>query len=65
MLSTSEVYKMMRSTENIIYLDILYTLYGGGKRPCEVLNLKIDDVYWVRYMIHIKGGKGKKDKYVI
>ncbi len=64
-LSISEVDKMMRSIENTKHLAILYTLYGGGMRLGEVLNLKIDDVYWERDQIHVKGGKGKKDRYVM
>lgn len=64
-LSISEVDKMMRSIENTKHLAILYTLYGGGMRLGEVLNLKIDDVYWEREQIHVKGGKGKKDRYVM
>ncbi len=64
-LSISEVDKMMRSTENTKHLAILYTLYGGGMRLGEVLNLKIDDVYWDRDQIHVKSAKGKKDRYVM
>lgn len=64
-LSIQDVDKMLRCTENIKHLAILYTLYGGGLRLGEVLNLKIDDVYWDRDQIHVKNAKGKKDRYIM
>lgn len=51
---------MMRSIKNTKHLAILYTLYGGGMRLGEVLNLKIDDVYWEREQIHVKGVRAKR-----
>ncbi len=41
------------------------TSYSGGFRISEVLNLKIDDIDSDRMLIHIREGKGKKDRYTL
>jgi integrase/recombinase XerD len=39
-------------------------LYGCGLRRFELLNIKIQDVDIDRKMLHIREGKGRKDRYV-
>ena len=64
-LSMGEVERMLASTANLKHLSILYLLYGAGLRRAEVLNLRVQDVYWERNQILIKAGKGKKDRMVM
>jgi site-specific recombinase XerD len=41
------------------------TLYATGARRAEVAHLKISDIDSQRMVIHIRGGKGRKDRDVI
>ncbi|NOT37127.1 MAG: tyrosine-type recombinase/integrase [Saprospiraceae bacterium] len=63
-LSVQEVDRLLSMTENVKHLAILYTLYGDGIRLGELLSVRIEDILWDRNQIHIKSGKGKKDRYV-
>jgi site-specific recombinase XerD len=44
---------------------LLMTLYATGARRAEVARLKISDVDSERMVIHIQGGKGRKDRDVM
>ena len=63
-LSIEEVDRILRGTENLKHVCILYTLYGHGLRLNEILNLRIQDVHWDRNQLFVKSGKGNKDRYV-
>jgi site-specific recombinase XerD len=63
-LSKEEVRQVLVCTRNIKHKAILTTIYGAGLRVGELLNLRIGDVDPNRLQIHVKGGKGKKDRYV-
>jgi len=43
----------------------LLVLYGAGVRREELIQLKIDDIDSGRMLIHIRQGKGKKDRKVM
>jgi integrase/recombinase XerD len=49
---------------NIKHICILYVLYGCGLRLKELLDITLDDVWWDRNQLFIRGGKGKKDRVV-
>jgi Site-specific recombinase XerD len=40
-------------------------IYSGGLRVSEVIKLKIEDTDVERKLIHIRGGKGRKDRYTL
>ena len=44
---------------------ILLTLYGTGARRAELTRLKISDIDSKRMVIHVEGGKGRKDRDVM
>jgi len=43
---------------------LIALMYGCGLRRSELLNIKIPDIDLDRKMLHIKEGKGRKDRYV-
>ncbi len=64
-LSVKEVDNILRSINNLKHLCVLYTIYGGGLRLSEVINLRVQDVLWDRNQVQIKAGKGNKDRMVM
>ena len=53
-----KLFQCMRSTN----LLMAKTIYGGGLRLQECLNLRIKDVDFNRYRLVVRGGKGNKDR---
>lgn len=49
---------------NIKHKGILSLTYSVGLRVSEIVNLKIEDIDSKRMLIHIKNGKGRKDRLV-
>jgi site-specific recombinase XerD len=64
-LSPQEVSKIISVTTNIKHKAILLTIYSAGLRLSEVINLKVGDIDSDRMKIHIRQGKGKKDRFVM
>lgn len=64
-LSKRDVKQILDATENIKHKAILSTIYSGGLRISELLNLKIADIDSGRMTIRIKQAKGKKDREVM
>ena len=64
MLSKYEVKKLFRVTNNLKHKIALQLTYGMGLRVSEVVNLKLNDIDSKRMVVHLKGAKGKKDRYV-
>ncbi len=63
-LTKEEVREMINSLDNIKHKLILKVLYGCGLRVGEVVNLKKEDLNFEENLIHIKLGKGKRDRFV-
>jgi len=51
--------------KNLKHKAIFMTIYGGGLRISEVLNLKIIDIDSKQMRIFVRDGKGEKDRYTI
>jgi len=64
-LDKSEVLSIIRCIKNIKHKCLISLLYSAGLRRNEIIQLKIEDINSQRMMIHIKGAKGKKDRYTI
>ena len=41
------------------------TAYAGGLRLSEVARLRVEDIDSARMVIHVRQGKGHKDRYVM
>ncbi|MCI1779241.1 MAG: tyrosine-type recombinase/integrase [Bacteroidales bacterium] len=62
-LSEEEVASIINVTINLKHKAILMTIYSGGLRISEAVNLKIKDIDSKRMQIRIEQGKGRKDRY--
>jgi integrase/recombinase XerD len=63
-LSEDEVARLIESASTSYHRVILMTLYGTGLRREELSRLKLSDVDSQRMVIHVRQGKGNKDRDV-
>ena len=63
-LSRDEVSSVLSAVSNLKHRIILMTLYATGARISEALALQTRDVDSRRMVVHIRHGKGAKDRYV-
>jgi integrase/recombinase XerD len=61
-LSEEEVARLIESAATSYHRVILMTLYGAGLRREELCRLKVTDVDSQRMVIHVRQGKGHKDR---
>ena len=64
-LSQEEVALLIDAASTPFHHTILMTLYATGIRNAEVTRLKISDIDSRRMVIHVQGGKGRKDRDVM
>lgn len=64
-LSGTEVTQVLLAIDSIKYRAIIMTAYAAGMRLFEACKLQISDIDSKRGLIHIRMGKGKKDRYVM
>ena len=63
-LSPGEVTTLIESASNLMHRAILMTLYSTGMRRAELCQLKVSDIDKERMVIHIRQGKGQRDRDV-
>jgi integrase/recombinase XerD len=63
-LSQEEVAQLIDSANNLLDYAMLMTLYASGMRRAELTRLKIEDIDSQRMIIHIRQGKGNRDRDV-
>jgi site-specific recombinase XerD len=64
-LSEEEVLRILQVTCNLKHRVILMLTYACGLRVSEVAALKVEDLDLDRKLVHIRGAKGKKDRYTL
>src|SRR5213080_3597058 len=64
-LSQEEVARLIDAAEMPFHCILLMTLYATGARRAEVAHLKVSDIDSQRMVVHIRGGKGRKDRDVM
>lgn len=57
-------YEAVWKSNNIMHMIMIKLLIYTGIRNSELVNIKIEDIDLSSLKIHIKQGKGKKDRYV-
>ena len=63
-LAEAEIVSLVKKTANLKHRALLMTAYAAGLRVSELVALRLNDIDSKRMMIHIHGGKGKKDRMV-
>lgn len=63
--SEEEIISILKATTNLKHKAILMTIYSGGLRISELVNMKIKDIDSKRMQIRVEQGKGKKDRYTL
>jgi site-specific recombinase XerD len=64
-LSQEEVLSFFERIRSVKYKAMIATAYAAGLRISEVCALRITDIDSRRMRIHIRSGKGKRDRYVM
>jgi integrase/recombinase XerD len=64
-LSREEVERLIAGAATPLHRVWLLTLYATGMRRDELVHLKIADIDSARMLIHIRQGKGRKDRDVV
>ena len=63
-LSSDEISRMINATREARYQTFILTTYSMGLRLGETLNLRVGDIDSRYPRVHIRQGKGQKDRYV-
>lgn len=64
-LSGTEVTRLLEAVRLPKYRAILLTAYASGMRVSEVCALRMDAIDTARMLIHVRGGKGGRDRFVM
>jgi len=63
-LSREEVKRLFKVTTCVKHRVLIAFLYGCGLRCFEVRHIRLEDIDFDRKMLHVRQGKGKKERYV-
>jgi site-specific recombinase XerD len=64
-LSQDEVARLIDAALTPLHRAVLMTLYATGLRRAELTRLKVTDIDTERMVIHVLGGRGRKDRDVM
>src|SRR5262245_65937878 len=64
-LSADEMARFLDALQNPKHRALLMTAYAGGLRLSEVAHLRVEDIDSARMVIHVRQGKGHKDRDVM
>jgi integrase/recombinase XerD len=64
-LSPEELRRFFQAARSLKQRTLLLTMYAGGLRVSEAVNLEVKDIDSKRMVLHIRSGKGQKDRMVM
>lgn len=64
-LSRDEVGRFLQAVYNVKHRTAFATIYAAGLRVSEAVALTIHDIDSARMVIHVRQGKGRKDRFVM
>jgi integrase len=63
-LTQDEAVRLIDAASNLFHRAMLMTVYSTGMRRAEMCQLKVEDIDSDRMLIHIRQGKGRRDRDV-
>jgi site-specific recombinase XerD len=63
-LSVEEAARLIEAADGLYHRTMVMMLYSTGMRSAELLQLQVPDIDSRRMLIHIRQGKGGRDRYV-
>ena len=63
-LTIEETWRLINTVRKLRYRVFFLTVYSMGLRLGEGLQLEVGDIDAARHRVHVRLGKGKKDRYV-
>ena len=63
-LTQEEAVRLIDAASNLFHRAMLMTVYSTGMRRAEMCQLKVEDIDSDRMLIHIRQGKGRRDRDV-
>src|SRR3954462_741608 len=64
-LSREEVARLLGAVADLWMRALLTTVYAAGLRVSEVVGLQVTDIDSARMTLHVREGKGQRDRYVM
>jgi len=64
-LDQQEVARLIDSASNLMHRTMMMMLYATGLRRAEMCHLKVSDIDSKRMVIHVREGKGGRDRDVL
>jgi len=64
-LGRREVERLLKAPRNAKHRVLLMTCYATGVRVSELVHLRVEDIHSERMQIHVRQGKGAKDRYTL
>lgn len=64
-IDRGEIVRLLKCAVNIKHRALMTTMYSTGVRPIELAMLKAKDINTKEKVIHVRHGKGAKDRYVM
>lgn len=64
-LTKSELKRLFACADTLKKKTMLMTMYSSGVRISELCRLEIKDIDSARMLIHVRQGKGRKDRYTL
>jgi len=64
-LSPAETVAFFRAARSLKYRVLFMTAYAAGLRVSEIINLEAKDIDSKRMVLHVRAGKGQKDRMVM
>lgn len=64
-LSAEEIERLLAELPSLRHVAIVMAAYGAGLRVSEVCNLRVEDIDSQRMVIHVRHGKGDRDRYTM
>jgi integrase/recombinase XerD len=64
-LSVEEIERLLTELESLKLQAIVVAVYGSGLRISEACRLRVEDIDSQRMLLHVRHGKGDRDRYTL